>query len=87
MSYSCQTFLGYLCRMTNEELIAWFKDKELPKVLRINRAITQHEVQNAVKRNIENLLANPNDNRAKHRLTDIMTALETPYDGPEIPAL
>jgi hypothetical protein len=87
MSYSCQTFLGYLCRMSNEELIAWFKDKELPKILRINRAITQHDVQDAVKRNIENLLANPNDNRAKHRLTDIMTALETPYDGPEIPAL
>lgn len=79
--------MGYLCSMTNEELITWFKDKELPKELRINRAITQHEVQDAVKRNIENLLVNPNDKRAKHRLADIMTALETPFDGPEIPAL
>jgi len=25
--------------------------------------------------------------RAKHRLTRIMNALETPYDGPGIPAL
>lgn len=73
--------------MTNEELIAWFKDKELPKILRINRAITQHEVKDAVQRNIETLIANPNDNRAIHRLTEIMNALETPYDGPDIPAL
>jgi hypothetical protein len=70
--------------MTKEELIAYFKEKELPKTLRINRAITQHEVQDAVKRNIDTIIANPNDNRAIHRLTEIMNALETPYDGPEI---
>jgi len=73
--------------MTNEELIAYFKDKELPQTLRINRAITQHEVKDAVQRNIGTLIANPNDSRAKHRLTEIMKALETPYDGPGIPTL
>ncbi len=69
--------------MTNEELIAYFKNKELPTILRINRAITQHEVTEAVTRNIENI----NDNRAKDRLITIMNALENPYDGPEIPTL
>jgi predicted component of type VI protein secretion system len=69
--------------MTNEELIAYFENKELPHILRINRAITQHEVKDAVRRNIERI----NDSRAKHRLMDIMNALENPYDGPEIPAL
>ena len=69
--------------MINEDLIAYFKNKELPKILRINRAITQHEVTEAVRRNIENI----NDSRAKDRLLDIMNALENPYGGPEIPAL
>jgi hypothetical protein len=68
--------------MTNEDLIAYFENKELPATLRINRAITQHEVAEAVKRNTENI----NDSRAKHRLMDIWYALENPYDGPEIPA-
>ena len=36
--------------MTNEEVIDYFKDKELANVLRINRAITQHEVKDAVSR-------------------------------------
>ena len=71
------------CQMTNEELIAWFENKELPKILRINRAITQHEVTEAVRRNIENI----NDCRAKHRLMDIMNALDNRYDGPGIPTL
>jgi hypothetical protein len=69
--------------MTNEELIAYFKNKELPTILRINRAITQNEVTDAVTRNIENI----NDSRAKDRLMNIMNALENPYDGPEIPTL
>jgi hypothetical protein len=73
--------------MTNEELIAYFNNKELPKILRLDRASTQHEVKDAVQRNIESLRANPNDGRAKHRLTQIMTALEIPYSGPEIPQL
>ncbi|NOW96116.1 hypothetical protein [Mucilaginibacter sp. SG564] len=73
--------------MTNEELIAYFKDRELPQILRINRAITQHEVAEAVQRNIELLQHNPNDSRAKHRLMQIMDALENPYDGPGIPSL
>jgi predicted component of type VI protein secretion system len=69
--------------MTNEELIAYFENKELPEKLRINRAVTQYEVKEAVQRNIENI----NDSRAKHRLTDIMNALDHPYDGPEITGL
>ena len=73
--------------MTNKELIAYFKDNELPQILRINRAITRHEVKEAVQRNIGMLITDPNDNRAKHRLTEIMKALETPYDGPGIPSL
>ena len=73
--------------MTNEELIEYFKNRELPGVLCINRAITQHEVKDAVQRNIENIRNNPNDGNARHRLTQIMNALETPYDGPEIPQL
>jgi len=73
--------------MTNEELIAWFKDKELPQILRINRAITQHEVKDAVQRNIGVIITNPNDHRAKHRLIEIMNALQSPYNGPEIPKL
>jgi hypothetical protein len=73
--------------MTNEALIDYFKDKELPKILRINKAITQHEVADAVQRNIGLLISNRNDHRAKHRLTEIMYALKTTYDGPEIPKL
>jgi ribosome recycling factor len=73
--------------MTNEELITYFISKELPEVLRIDRASTQHEVKEAVQRNIETLKADPNDIRAKHRLTQIMNALEIPYSGQEIPRL
>jgi hypothetical protein len=69
--------------MTDEELIAYFKDRQLPEILRINRAITQHEVTEAVRRNIENI----KDSRAKDRLMDIMNAIETLYDGPGIPIL
>jgi hypothetical protein len=68
--------------MTEQELIDYFADKDLPETLRINRAVTQHEVRIAVDRNIETMLANPKQGGAKHRLTQIMTALETPYDGP-----
>jgi hypothetical protein len=73
--------------MTDAELIAYFENKELPKILRLDRASTQFEVKEAVQRNIELLLANAQDHRARHRLTGIMNALENPYDGPEIPRL
>jgi hypothetical protein len=73
--------------MTNEELIAYFTNKNLPEILRLDRASTQHEVKDAVQRNIATLIANPNDGRAKNRLVQIMNALETPYSGPEIPSL
>jgi predicted component of type VI protein secretion system len=68
--------------MTEQELIDYFTDKDLPESLRINRAVTQHDVRAAVDRNIETMLDNPTTNGAKHRLTQIKNALETPYDGP-----
>ena len=71
--------------MTDQELIAYFDHKELPQVLRIDRATTQYDVADAVKRNIENILASPQDFRSRNRLVNIMQALETPYDGPEKP--
>jgi hypothetical protein len=73
--------------MTDQELIAYFDKKELPLTLRLDRATTQFEVKDTVQRNIENVKANPNDHRSRHRLTRIMEALEHPYDGPEIPRL
>jgi hypothetical protein len=77
----------YLCPMTDTEIIAYFVQKELPQTLRIDRATTQLEVKDAVGRNIENIRNDPNDHRSRHRLTRIMEALETPYDGPAIPKL
>jgi hypothetical protein len=71
--------------MTDQELIAYFEHKELPQTLRIDRASTQFEVEEAVLRNIENLLSDPQDHRSRHRLTRIKGALDTPYNGPEIP--
>jgi hypothetical protein len=73
--------------MSPQELIAYFQNKELPENLRLDRASTQHEIKNAVERNIERMRENPDDWRAKHRLEQIMNALETPYDGPGIPSL
>ena len=81
---------GYLitfARMTDTELFAYFDQKELPQTLRIDRATTQLDVKDAVQRNIENIQANSQDHRSRHRLTRIMEALETPYDGPGIPTL
>jgi hypothetical protein len=71
--------------MTDVEIIAYFKDKSLPQVLRLDRATTQHEVKDAVERNIANITTDPHDQRSRHRLIRIMEAMETPYDGPEIP--
>jgi hypothetical protein len=73
--------------MTQQELIAYFANKELPETLRIDRATTQFKVEAAVKRNIDTMLSNPKETGAKHRLTQIMNALETPYDGPGIPRM
>jgi hypothetical protein len=67
--------------MTDQELIDYFTDKDLPETLRINRATTQLEVRAAVDRNIDMLLTNPKPGGAKHRLMQIMSALETPYSG------
>ena len=71
--------------MTNHELIAYFENKELPETLRLDRACTQYEVKNAVLRNIESMLNGSQDGHAQHRLMLIMSALEKPYNGPEIP--
>jgi len=73
--------------MSPQELIAYFENKELPAVLRLDRASSQHDVKEAVQRNIERMGANVDDWRAKHKLEQIMNALETPYDGPGIPNL
>jgi hypothetical protein len=73
--------------MTDEELIAYFKTTVLPEVLRINRAITQHSVKEAVERNIEQMRHDPKNAHARHRLVEIKNALDHPYDGPEIPKL
>jgi hypothetical protein len=71
--------------MTDQELIAYFDNKELPQVLRIDRATTQYDVAEAVNRNIGNIMANPKDHRSRRRLVNIMDAMDTPYSGPDIP--
>jgi predicted component of type VI protein secretion system len=73
--------------MTPQELITYFENKELPELLRLDRASTQHNVKESVLRNIETMLLDTDGGRAKHRLTLIMNALETPYDGRGIPKL
>jgi hypothetical protein len=73
--------------MTDPELIAYFENKALPQTLRLDRATTQHEVKDAVQRNIENIKASPDDHRSRHRLARIVEAIENPYDGPDIPHL
>ncbi|WP_419699080.1 DUF6965 family protein [Mucilaginibacter sp. NFX135] len=71
--------------MTDEEIIDYFKTAVLPDTLRLDRACTQHEVKEYVPRNIEMMLSNPKNDGARHRLLQIIHALEHPYDGPEIP--
>jgi hypothetical protein len=71
--------------MNDVELIAYFEHAKLPEKIRLDRASTQHNVAEAVKMNIELMLANPKDERCRHRLNRIANAMENPYDGPEIP--
>ena len=71
--------------MTDEELIAYFDNATLPETLRINRAITQFNVKESVERNIEMMRNDSKSSHARHRLVQIMDAVENPYDGPEIP--
>jgi hypothetical protein len=71
--------------MTDEELIAYFENAALPSTLRLDRATTQYEVKEAVERNIEMLKQGDKGGHARHRLTQIMNAIEHPYDWPEIP--
>ncbi|MDB5088587.1 MAG: hypothetical protein JWR09_2581 [Mucilaginibacter sp.] len=71
--------------MTDQELIAYFDNVTLPETLRINRAITQFNVKEAVDRNIEMMRNDPKNGHARHRLIQIMDAIGNPYDGPEIP--
>jgi hypothetical protein len=84
---SMSVMVWYLRRMSPQELISYFENKELPETLRLDRASTQHEVKNAVERNIERMTANPDDWRAKHKLEKIRNAMETAYEGPGIPNL
>jgi hypothetical protein len=71
--------------MTDQELIAYFDNVTLLETLRINRAITQFNVKEAVEQNIEMVRNDPKSSHARHRLVQIMNAIENPYDGPEIP--
>ncbi|SDF28480.1 hypothetical protein SAMN05216464_115117 [Mucilaginibacter pineti] len=71
--------------MTDQELIIYFENATLPAKLRLDRASTQYEVKDAVQRNIEMLKQGDKGDHAKHRLIQIMNAIEHPYDGPEIP--
>jgi predicted component of type VI protein secretion system len=71
--------------MTDEELTAYFEHAKLPETLRLDRACTQFNVQEVVKRNLASLLNDPKDHRCRHRLQRIANAIEKPYDGPEIP--
>ncbi|GGH04334.1 DUF6965 family protein [Mucilaginibacter phyllosphaerae] len=71
--------------MTDEELIAYFEHAKLPETLRLDRATTQYNVQQAVSTNLETLRASTTDHRCRHRLKRIAYAMENPYNGPEIP--
>lgn len=71
--------------MTDQELRTYFENATLPPTLRLDRATTQYEVKEAVERNIEMLKQGDKGGHARHRLTQIMNAIEHPYDGPEIP--
>jgi hypothetical protein len=71
--------------MTDEEIVEYFKTAILPDTLRLDRASTQHDVKEYVPRNIELILSNPKNTGARHRLSQIINALEHPYDGPGIP--
>jgi hypothetical protein len=73
--------------MTDQELIAYFEKAILPEELRINRAITQFNVKEAVERNLGLMRNDTKDPHSRHRLTEISKALENPYDGPGIPKL
>ncbi|SEO61573.1 DUF5954 family protein [Mucilaginibacter sp. OK283] len=71
--------------MTEQELTAYFETADLPQTLRIDRATTQHDVKEAVARNLETMRTEVKHAGARHRLMRIINALEHPYDGPEIP--
>ena len=68
--------------MTPQQLTDYFETATLPETLRLDRASTQHNVKEAVKRNLETMTLNNDGGRAKHRLIQIMNAQGTPYDGP-----
>jgi predicted component of type VI protein secretion system len=73
--------------MNPQELIAYFKTADLPETLRLDRASTQCEVKEAVRRNIETMLLDRDGGRAMHRLIQIWNGLEIPYSGQAIPKL
>lgn len=78
-------FIFYLCSMTVQDLTAYFETADLPQTLRIDRATTQHDVKEAVARNLETMRTEAKHSGASHRLMRIINALEHPYDGPGIP--
>ncbi len=74
---------SYFRSMTDQELIDYFKGRILPETLKINRAITQYGVAEQVEKNIAMMVSNPKEDHARHRLKQIVTAIEQPYEGPE----
>jgi len=71
--------------MTTEELSAYFENIVFPEQLRLDRACTQLNTADNVKRLLENMKRQPENWRHEHQLMRIKNALENPYNGPEIP--
>lgn len=75
----------YICFMTAEGFSAYFENIDLPQQLRLDRACTQFNVAERVKRLLENMVRQPENWRHGHELMRIKNALENPYSGPEVP--
>jgi hypothetical protein len=77
----------YLRCMTEQEIIAYFETADLPQTLRLDRASHQHDVAEAVARNIKIMQTDDKNGNAKHRLLRIIYALQNPFTGQEIPKM
>lgn len=71
--------------MTVDELSAYFQQYTLPKVLRLDRATHQQNVEEQVAQLLDNMRRQPENWRHEHQLLRIKNALEHPFDGQEIP--
>jgi len=71
--------------MADQELIAYVDIATLSGTLRIHKAITQFNVKEPLERNIEMMRNDSKSNHARHRLVQIMDAIQNPYNGPDRP--